>query len=96
LLIHYIFNKNNNFLPFLWGNSESRDYASKRTENALSSKAFLAAAATDITPEITELARALRYDPKLIYDAFRVDSIDSDRQVSFGKCHHIIKTISCS
>jgi len=24
LLIHYIFNKNNDFLPFLWGNSESR------------------------------------------------------------------------
>jgi hypothetical protein len=24
LLIHYIFNKNNDFLPFLWSNSESR------------------------------------------------------------------------
>ncbi len=45
-------------------------YATKRRENAAKplSMPFLAAAGTNITPELAELARALRYDPKLIYD----------------------------
>lgn len=43
--------------------------AAKRKEHALKSgKAPMASAAADISPEIVELARGLRNDPKLIYD----------------------------
>ena len=45
-------------------------YAAKRGElrSARGGRAPMAAAAADISPEIQELARGLRHDPKLIYD----------------------------
>ncbi|MBI4685837.1 MAG: S8 family serine peptidase, partial [Nitrospirae bacterium] len=47
-------------------------YASKRDELKKASQESIvvpfASSATDVTSEISELARALRYDPKLIYD----------------------------
>lgn len=44
-------------------------FAAKRKEHALKSgKAPMASAAADSSPEIVELARGLRNDPKLIYD----------------------------
>jgi len=50
---------------------EAQEYLKARREKIIaagSAKALLAGAAADISADIQELARALHYDPKLIYD----------------------------